>query len=362
MRLRREKKTGSIAGLEIESGTIAAVELGSGGAVATTAVGPVAPGAFLEGEVIDQEALADSLRSVFAENKLARRVRLGIGNQRVVVRTMRLPAIEDPKEMDAAVRFQAQEQIPMPLDQAVLDYQVVGGVPAEEGAAPQLDVVVVAARREMVEAFLSAMRRAGLEPVGIDLSAFGMIRAFEGIEAAPLPGGEGGPAAGDAAAPATLYCSVGDVSNLAVVRERSCLFTRVSQVGLGEFAAQLGAARGLDPEVATQWLHHVGLEAPAEAIEGDPETVADARRVLELGVGSLVDELRMSLEYYATQEGVPAVGRIVLCGPGSTLAGLPAAMEGVGLPLTVERPGALASLDQTSAARLTLPYGLALGA
>ena len=107
-------------------------------------------------------------------------MRLGIGNQRVVVRTLRLPAIEDPKEMEAAVRFQAQEQIPMPLDQAVLEHQVVGGVPAEEGAAPQVDVVVVAARRDMIASFLEPIRRAGLEPVGIDLSAFGMIRALAG--------------------------------------------------------------------------------------------------------------------------------------------------------------------------------------
>ena len=64
----------------------------------------------------------------------------GIANQRVVVRTLRLPAIEDPTELEAAVRFQAQEQIPMPLEQAVLDHQVVGGVPAAEGAPPQMDV------------------------------------------------------------------------------------------------------------------------------------------------------------------------------------------------------------------------------
>ena len=60
-------------------------------------------------------------------------MRLGVGNQRVVVRTLRLPAIEDPKELEAAVRFQAQEQMPMPLEHAVLEYQVVGGVPARGG-------------------------------------------------------------------------------------------------------------------------------------------------------------------------------------------------------------------------------------
>ena len=87
------------------------------------------------------------LFALFAEHGLVHRVRLGIANQRVVVRTLRLPVIEDPKELEAAVRFEAQEQIPMPIDQAVLDYRVVGGVPGGEGGPPQIDVVVVAARR-----------------------------------------------------------------------------------------------------------------------------------------------------------------------------------------------------------------------
>ncbi len=119
-----------------------------------TAIAPLAPGAFREGEVADPDGLAEALKSLFAQHKLSKQVRLGIGNQRVVVRTLRLPAIEDPKEMEAAVRFQAQEQMPMPLDQAVLEHQVVGGVPAEEGSTPQVDVVVVAARRDMVASFV----------------------------------------------------------------------------------------------------------------------------------------------------------------------------------------------------------------
>ena len=103
--------------------------------VAATAIAPLAPDAFHDGEVGDADALADALRRSSAEHKLSKRVRLGIANQRVVVRTLRLPAIEDPKELDAAVRFQAQEQIPMPLDQAVLDHRVVGGVAGDTDEA-----------------------------------------------------------------------------------------------------------------------------------------------------------------------------------------------------------------------------------
>jgi type IV pilus assembly protein PilM len=357
MRLTRQKKTGSVVGLDIEAGSIAATEVRGNGSpqVTASAIGSLPPGAFHEGEVLDGDSLASALKSLFAEHKLAKQVRLGVGNQRVVVRTLRLPAIEDPKEMQAAVRFQAQEQMPMPLDQAVLEHQVVGGVPAEEGSSPQLDVVVVAARRDMVSSFLAPLRRAGLEPVGVDLSAFGMIRALADAATA-----NGGAEAERQPSPTVLYCNVGDITNLAVARGRACLFTRVSHVGLEAISAGLAGARGVDSEAAMQWLRHVGLEQPAEQIEGDPEMVAESRRVLEDGVSALIDELRLSLDYYGAQESAVPVERIVLCGPGSAIAGLAARMEGLGLPIAVSRPAALAALDDAAAARLTLPYGLAL--
>ena len=244
-------------------------------------------------------------------------MRLGVGNQHVIVRTLRLPAIENPAEMEAAVRFQAQEQIPMPLDQAVLEHQVVGGVPAEEGAAPQVDVVVVAARRDMVSSFVEPLRRAGLQPVGVDLSAFAMIRALAdaGMAGAALEPGE-------RPSEAVLYCNVGDVTNLAVARGRSCLFTRVSHAGLESISERLAATRGLSAEHAAQWLSYVGLERPVEELEGDPETVAEARPALEEGVAALLDELRLSLDYYGAQESALPVGRIVLSGQGSAIPGL----------------------------------------
>ncbi|HKB51815.1 MAG TPA: type IV pilus assembly protein PilM [Solirubrobacterales bacterium] len=354
-----KQKTGPVVGLDIEAGSIAATEVAVNGAeqVTASAIGSLDPGAFHEGEVLDPGRLASALKSLFAEHKLSKRVRLGIGNQRLVVRTMRLPAIEDPKEMDAAVRFQAQEQMPMPLDQAVLEYQVVGGVPAEEGGSAQVDVVVVAARREMVSSFVEPIRRAGLDPVGVDLSAFGMIRALAGVGADP----SGAVEAGGDPAPAVLYCSLGDVTNLAVARGRACLFTRVSHVGLEAISARLAGARGLRPEHTAQWLSYVGLEAPVEELDGDAEIVVEARRTLEEGVGSLVDELRLSLDYYGAQEAMVPVERIVLCGPGSAIAGLPARMEaGLGIPISAARPAALGGFEESAAARLTVPFGLAL--
>ena len=355
---KNRSKESALVGLEIEAGSIGAAEVRGNGAVHLTAAAtaPLAPEAFHDGEVADPGSVATALRELFAEHKLGKRVRLGIANQRVVVRTIRLPAIEDPGELDAAVRFSAQEQIAMPLDQAVIDHHVVGGVAATEDSPPQVDVIVVAARRDMIAASLKPLKDAGLEPVGVDLSAFGMIRALGDI-AAPVaaePDAQPVPAA-------VLYCNVGDVTNLAVAKGRSCLFTRVSPVGLEDIAGGLGSITGLSPEHAQMWLMHVGLTQPLELIEGDPDTVSKTRTALEKGASALLDELQLSLDFYGAQEAAVPIERVVLCGPGSAIPGLAEQMEPVlGLPIAVGRPEALSGLDPASSARLTLPFGLAL--
>ena len=360
MQLTRQKKPTEITGIDIAAGSLAVTGIRVNGTVqiAGTAIAPLPDGTLHEGEVIDPEALADSLKALFAEHKLAKRVRLGIGNQQVLVRTLRLPAIADPDEMEAAIRFQAEEQIPMPLDQAVVDHQIVGGRPAEEGTLPQLDVIVVAARRDMVTAFLEPLRRAGLEPVGIDLSAFAMIRALADETIASAADG-----AGEVPGDATLYCNVGDVTNLAVARGRSCLFARVSTAGMEPICERLVATLGVTAEHASQWLHFVGLEKPIDAIEGDPEVVGEVRTALEDGLGALVDELRRSLDYYGAQEEAVPVGRILLTGGGSAIPGLVAGIEQrLDGEIRPARPQALAGYDDPAAARLTLSYGLGLDA
>jgi type IV pilus assembly protein PilM len=354
---RKRTKDVGIVGLEIEAGSIAAAEVRRNGGVSLTAAGtvPLAPAAFRDGEVADSDTVAAALRELFGTHRLGKRVRLGIANQRVVVRTLRLPAIENPNELAAAVRFAAQEQIAMPLDQAVIDHRVVGGVGGVEGAPPQVDVIVVAARRDMIAASLAPLKEAGLEPVGVDLSAFGMIRALGDAAGQPAENGE-------APLPsATLYCNFGDVTNLAVAKGRACLFTRVSPVGLEDIIGNFASATGLTLEHARMWLDHVGLALPLEQIEGDPNTVAKARVELENGASALIDEMRLSLDFYGAQEAALPVERIVLCGAGSAIPGLGAHMEEIlGLSIEIGLPRALGGLDPAEAARLTLPFGLAL--
>ncbi|MEK6277196.1 MAG: type IV pilus assembly protein PilM [Actinomycetota bacterium] len=359
------KKQTSIVGLDVEAGSVAATEVTFNGSVevANTAVAPLEPGIFKDGEVVDADALSSALRSLFAEHKLSKGVRLGIANQRVAVRTMRLPLIENDDELDTAIRFQAQDHLPMPLDQAVLDYQIVGRGVGDDGTR-SMEVVAVAARRDMLRALIESVRGAGLRAEGIDLSAFGLIRALArepdaGADVTP-PVDESG-AEAENYVPATLYCNLGDVTNLAVAKGSTCLFTRIAPFGVEVIAQRLAERRSLAVDHARQWLTHVGLSTAVEEIEGDSDNVTAAREALQDGGAKLADELRLSLEFYGAQEGAATVERIVVAGPGSTIPGLVEHLQGqLGHQFSAVRPQALAPQGEDRAARLTVSYGLAL--
>jgi type IV pilus assembly protein PilM len=354
--LTTSKKPQSIVGLDIETGSIAATEVRNNGSrqVSRTGIAPLPAGVVNEGEVLDGERLSQALRDLFSQNKLGKSVRLGIANQRVVVRMMQLPLIEDEDEIDTAVRFRAQDQIPMPLEQAVLDHRVISRGTGPDGER-QMEVLAVAARRDMVASLLDALRKAGLHPVGIDLSAFGMIRALDVTPPLPVDGENG------QVQSTTLFCSLGDITNLAVARGGECLFTRVAPFGIEVIAARVAEREGVPMEDARDLLLDVGLEEPIESFEGEAHAEA-TRSSLEEGASKLIDELRLSLDFYRAQEDAAAIEHVVLCGPGSSIPGLPERIQvGLGLGIEVMTPAALRDLHDEDAARLTVSYGLALG-
>jgi type IV pilus assembly protein PilM len=349
--LSTRKKKISAVGLDITSDSIAATEV-QGGSVGRTAIVPLQSGVMKEGDLVNREVLSDSLKDLFARHKLSKTVRVGVANQRVVVRTLQLPLIEDAEELETAVRFRAQEAIPMPLEQAVLDHQVVAKQDGPDGNRV-IVVLAVAARRDMVAGLLESVRAAGLQPVAIDLSAFGMIRALNA--SAPAIPAE----IGEVPLPTTLFCHLGDVTNLAVARGSECVFARVSPFGTETIADRLASRQGLAVDEARELLMEVGLEEDVEVFS--EEGAGAAREALEEGATKLAEELRMSMDFYGAQDGVTPVDRVVLCGPGSTIPGLPERIQtGLTLEVSVDLPGALAHLNQEDAARLTVSYGLAL--
>jgi type IV pilus assembly protein PilM len=342
---KRSSSQAAVVGLDLDPGHIAAAEVTVNGSLSLTrgAVAPLRPGIVRDGEVADVPALAEALKAFFADNRLSNRVRLGIANQRIVVRTLDLPPLEDEKALAAAVKVQAPDHIPMPMDEAILDWQSLGSVETSSGQ-PRTRVVVVAVRREMVDRLVAATREAGLKLEGIDLSAFGMIRALAG---------------GRKAQGAVLYVSIGGLTNVAVANASGCLFTRAAAGGLDAMVHTLSERRGLTLEHARQWLSHVGLHAPLEAIEGDPDLVAAARTVLEEGVHQSADTVRNSLNFYRMQESAEQVEAGVLTGPAVAIPGFVESLsEQLRLPL---EPAVVASQDEDAdLGRLTVAAGLAV--
>ena len=334
----------NVVGLDIEPGYVAAVQ-GSAGRVSVqrAATAALPPGAVRDGEVVDVQGLADVLKAMFGQHKLGKRVRVGVANQRIVMRTIDLPPLTDDKQIASAIRFQAQDHIPMPLEQAVVEHQVLGTIETPDGLRTR--VVIVAARRDMIDRLLEAVRRAGLSPQSIDLSAFAMIRALH------RPG---------RTCP-VVYVNVGGITNLAVAEGATCTFTRTIQYGTESIVSELASRRGLTLEHSDGWLTHVGLQEPLEDISGEREIVAEAREVLTDGARRVGQEVRNSLDFHTAREGSSPLERMVLTGPAVGIAGFADEVAAqVGLPLEVglvteASPGGFGGVDP---GRLAVAAGL----
>jgi type IV pilus assembly protein PilM len=353
MRLGFSNKARAIVGIDVKAGSVAGVEVRQNGTATATRSGiaPLPTGVMRNGEVLEPQALGHALKALVSENGLAKTVRLGVGSQWVGVRTLRMPPVADSADIDRAVRIQASEELQVP--DGVLDYEVVRhGV--DEAHHPYMEVVCAAARLSTVRPLDEAIRAAGLKSAGLDLAAFGMLRALVEQNAA-----EGSESSAD---PKTfIFCELGDSTHLVVATEAICDYARVAAFGVEEIADRLAARRRLTIEHARKWLAHVGLESPLERIDGDPEIVAEAREILTEGAGLIGNELRLLVEYCEGQPGSSVAG-IVCCGPGTAIPGLVARLEHeAGQPVSVRRPAGLDHLDGAAAARLTVPYGLALG-
>ena len=387
----RSRNGATFVGLDIQPGYVSAVQARVNGSILVqrAAGAPLPPDTVREGEVIDEQALAETLKEMFNESRLDKRVRVGIANQRTVLRTLEMPPIADGKELATAVRFQAEDQVPMPLDNAVLDYHALGVV--ETPAGPRMRVIVVAAQRDMVERLISAVRAAGLRPEGVDLSAFALIRSLH--RAGNDENGE---------TSRVLYLNVGGLTNMAIAEGTVCRFTRVVGGGLESMAAAIAERNSIALVQARDLLADVDLgeplvevpdrpaEMPGDNVE-EPNDLAgaptlsesrapaqdgpgappasnghpriDVRPVLTAGVHEIAGEVRNSLDFHRSQGGGGEVSSIVLSGPALQISGFASALQSeLGVPVVTQTVGLAegASTDNVAAERLAVATGLAV--
>ncbi len=169
-----------LVGLEVGSSQIAAAHISNNGSHRLVKLHrePLPAGIMSGGEVRDPVALGAALASFFENNDLPKKnVRLGLANTRVGVRVIEIAGVEDTGQLTNAIGFRANELLSIPIDEAVMDYHVVGEERDPEGVLSR-SVVVAIAYRESLDRYLTATDAAGLNVVGVDLEAFALLRAL----------------------------------------------------------------------------------------------------------------------------------------------------------------------------------------
>ena len=316
----RGNTKGRLIGLKIGASQLAAARVANNGSAELLQVArePLAPGIIVGGELRDPDALSEALSDFFAKHGLPKKgVRLGIANNRIGVRTFEIAGIEDQKQLANAIRFRAQETLPIPIDEAVLDYQVLGEGVDEDGQ-PTKRVLLVVAYRELIDRYVDACKKAGITLVGIDLEAFALLRALQ----APQEG------VGTDATAALVVVAIGhERSTFAVSDGRVCEFTRVLE--WGGSALNVAIARAVDaaPSEVESTKRALSLmdEMVPDGITADQAKAA--REAMRRAIQTFARELVSSLQYYQNQPGSLGIGEIVLTGGTAHLPGLAGELE-----------------------------------
>lgn len=314
-------------------------------------------GALREGEITDMETVAQALSQLWKRARFkSKNVRLGLANQKVVARPIDMPYMEE-QELRNAIQFQVQEHIPMPVEDAVLDFKILEDFTNERGER-LIRVLVVAAQKDMINSFVETITKAGLSPIAIDFTPLSLIRSLGESRDALGQGGGGGEALIDVGAGVTsLVVHEGGIPRLA----------RVLSIGGNSLTDALASGLGVSFDDADNIKQRLGLSSgdvytPAPApvaypvagqapVAGQPATPGGyqvpgqpapaayqppvqpgggygtgsgdtAARILEQRVGTFVDQIRQSMDYYMAQPGAAHIARVVLSGGASKLPNL----------------------------------------
>jgi type IV pilus assembly protein PilM len=277
-------------------------------------------GAVVEGEIVDVDAVSSAVRELWRRSGVrGKDVSTGVSNQRVIVRLIDLPFMERA-ELQGAIQYQAQDYIPMAVEESILDFHIIGDymTPADEH---MMEVLLVAAHRDMIGNTVSALEGAGLRLAGIDVSSFAIVRALMGDTPSVLPDEDEDMATG------VVHVSSG-ITNIAVVERGIPRFNRISALAGNQFTQAIANVLNLTFDEAEDLKIRVGLPdiegAPADVSPDiDPQVVSVVQEALEREANRFIAEVRRSLDYYLTQTSqVRSIQRILVTGSGAQLTNL----------------------------------------
>jgi len=302
----------SFVGVDVGSHAIKVVELAGAGPrfkVLHAGQGETPAGAVKEGQVMDPAVLGLAIRKVLSEAGVRPgRVVSAVGGQAVIVRELKLPPMSDD-ELKQAARFEAERYIPYGVREVNMDFDVIGET--TEDNQRKMVVLLVAARREIVDKHVQALEAAGLQPFVLDVESFAVMRALDAQ--AHTNGG----------AEAAVFVDLGAETTDIVITEGGAMrLTRNVNIGGDSLTKAVAARMDMEFKSAEQLKEDKG----AVLLEGEPlpddKTVLTLHDVMLPILGDLATEIRRSLDYFQTRWRESRVGRVVLSGGTARLKNL----------------------------------------
>jgi len=337
----RSKRT---VGLDIGSGYVKLVAMDHGKGrprIIKAAATPLVADAIVEGEVMDPTLVASTIRSLFETAGVKeRRVVTAVGGRDVIIKRIQMDRM---KEADAreVIRWEAEQHVPFDMESVELDFQILD--PLDEGL--QMTVLLVAAKRELVENKMALLLDAGLEPEVIDVDAFALHNAFELNYPEAMAGVVG-------------FVNIGhETTNVNLLEEGVPVLNRDLAFGTRRLRESLQRERGLTAEAAEDVL---------EGRASDPE-LEDfiSQRAEEVALG--VERAAAFLQASSTHAGL---SRIYVCGGGARVLRMAEALaDRLQVPAEIANPVQRVDVDPGAfdlisiadmGPMLVLPVGLAL--
>jgi len=332
-------------GLDIGSGFVKVVEVDHSSdqpEVVRVAMRPLPPDAIVEGEIMDYGLISEAVRGIFADLGLKNpNVITAIGGHDVIIKKIEMARVKEA-EARQVIRWEAEQHVPFDIKSVELDFQILD----PEGTGPQMQALLVAAKRELVDNKVGLLQDAGVNPIIIDIDAFALHNAFE--HNYPEAAAEG----------IIALVNVGhETTNVSILETGVPILTRDIPFGSRRIREDLQRERGLTAE-------------QAEDVVQAREALDDLSRLVE----SAADEVAVGIErasaFLMTREDGHYVGKIFLSGGGARIPGMTEALgRRMNVPTqlvnsferTPVQPNAAPDISIDEAApMLLLPLGLAL--
>jgi len=287
------------------------------------------PDSIVNGEILNPIAVADVLTEILRESSINdRRAIIAITGQKVIIREIILPAMED-KELMAGVMWEAPKYVPYNLDESIIDAKKVEEFEEKDGNK-MMRVLLVATPKDIVEPYMEALKKARIMPKVVDVISCANIRTFEHY----LSGKEEGD---EEIFLVDIILSIGASSTiLTLVEKKNLKFTRNILIGGSDITKAIAKSLNITFEEAEKIKRDTEIVLGPEAEE---EKKNESEKIIIKILNQITKEVRKSLSYYKTQSQKVKYNKIILSGGSANIKNIDNFLsEQFGIPVIIGDP------------------------